>query len=160
MAPNRIIAVGASVGGVESLSALVALLPKDIDAAVFIVEHLPPDYSSKLPDVLSRKTPLKAAHARDGEEINRGKIYVAPPDHHLLVQEDRVVVARGPKENRFRPSIDALFRSIAYEFGPRAIGIVLSGALDDGTSGLWSIKRHRGVTVFKIHRKLLLTRCR
>lgn len=70
-----------------------------------------------------------------------------PPDHHLLVQEDRIVVARGPKENRFRPSIDALFRSIAYEFGPRAIGIVLSGALDDGTSGLWSIKRLRGVTV-------------
>jgi two-component system chemotaxis response regulator CheB len=86
---------------------------------------------------------------RDGEPIEPGKIYVAANDHHLLLEDDKVMVKRGPKENRFRPSIDALFRSAAYTYGPRVIGIVLSGLLNDGTSGLWTIKRLGGVAIIQ-----------
>ena len=143
----RIVTVGASAGGVESLSALVASLPADLDAAFFVVLHIPPNFVSSLPGILSRAGPLPAFHPRDGDDIRRGQIYVAPPDHHLLIEGNRVLVTRGPKENRNRPSIDALFRSAAYSHGPNVIGIVLSGALDDGTSGLWSIKRMGGIAI-------------
>ena len=87
------------------------------------------------------------ANARDKEPILLNRIYVAPPDRHLLLEENRVRVTRGPKENRFRPAVDPLFRSAAYVYGPRVIGIVLSGALDDGTSGLWTIKEHGGTAI-------------
>jgi two-component system, chemotaxis family, protein-glutamate methylesterase/glutaminase len=90
---------------------------------------------------------MKALHPEDGTKIKPGVIYVAPPDHHLLIESTRMAVKKGPKENRFRPSIDALFRSAAYNYGARAIGVILSGALDDGTSGLWSIKRLGGIAV-------------
>jgi two-component system chemotaxis response regulator CheB len=90
---------------------------------------------------------LKAVHPEDGAMMKAGHIYVAPPDHHLLIDGHSLAVKKGPKENRFRPSIDALFRSAAYCYGPRAIGVVLSGALDDGTSGLWSVKRLGGVAI-------------
>lgn len=92
-------------------------------------------------------SPLKAKHPRNGEVFKAGTIYVAPPDNHMLLEENRVLITRGPKENRFRPSVDALFRSAAYTFGPRVIGVVLSGYLDDGTSGLWSVKRLGGLVV-------------
>jgi len=144
---GRIIVIGASAGGVASLRALIAKLPKDIDAAIFVVLHIPPDGISVLPDILSRAGRLTASHPTDGEKIERGRIYVARPDHHLLIEEGHIGVKRGPKENRFRPSIDALFRSAAYNCGSRVIGVVLSGALDDGTSGLWTIKELGGVTV-------------
>ncbi|MCY0386561.1 chemotaxis protein CheB [Robbsia sp. Bb-Pol-6] len=148
MLPNRIVAIGSSAGGIETLCALFEHLPASVDAAFFVTQHLSPSYQSKLPSVLNRCTRLKAVHPpTEGMVVERGMIYVAPSDHHLLVEGDRVFVARGPKENRFRPSVDALFRSVAYVYGPRAIGVVLSGALDDGTSGLWSIKRLGGVAV-------------
>lgn len=147
MLSGRIITVGASAGGVQSLTALVASLPKDLDAAVFVVLHIPPNMVSSLPQILSKQGALPAIHPSDGDQIKSGIIYVAPPDHHLLVENDRVLVKRGPKENRNRPSIDALFRSAAYSYGAKVIGIVLSGALDDGTSGLWSIKRLGGVSI-------------
>jgi two-component system chemotaxis response regulator CheB len=147
MIPKHIVTVGASAGGVKSLSALVASLPADLDAAIFVVLHIPANLISNLPDILSSKGPLKAVHPTDGDEIERGKIYVAPPDHHLLIEANHLLVTRGPKENRNRPSVDALFRSAAYSYGPRVIGIVLSGALDDGTSGLWSIKRMGGIAI-------------
>lgn len=102
---------------------------------------------SSLPQILSNQGPLQAVHPADGDRIEAGTISVAPPDHHLLIEDGRVLVKRGPKENRNRPSVDALFRSAAYSHGPKVIGIVLSGALDDGTSGLWSIKRLGGVPV-------------
>jgi two-component system, chemotaxis family, protein-glutamate methylesterase/glutaminase len=114
---------------------------------VFVVLHVAPFVHSNLPEILTTSGALPAHHARDGEKIIAGRIYVAPPDHHLLVEKGHVVVRKGPKENRFRPSIDALFRSAAYSHGSRAIGVVLSGALDDGTSGLWSIKRLGGTTI-------------
>jgi two-component system, chemotaxis family, protein-glutamate methylesterase/glutaminase len=144
---DRAIVMGASAGGVEALSEVVAALPADLNVPVFVVLHVPPYLPSCLPDILSRAGPLTAVHPADGAKIQPGLIYIAPPDHHLLIADDRVAVTKGPKENRFRPSIDVLFRSAAYTCGTRAIGVVLSGALDDGTSGLWSIKRLGGLAI-------------
>lgn len=148
MAPDfSIVVIGASAGGVPALQAVVASLPADLAAAVFVVLHIRPDAVSRLPEIISRSGPLSAQQAEDGDKIRAGCIYVAKPDHHLLVDKTHVGVKKGPKENRFRPAIDALFRSAAYTHGPRVIGVVLSGALDDGTSGLWSIKRLGGTTI-------------
>ena len=144
---QRSIVIGASAGGVEALQAVVARLPAELPAPVFVVLHLPPYAASALPEILTRAGPLPAIHPPDGTPIKAGVIYVAPPDHHLLIEAGAVAVKKGPKENRFRPSVDALFRSAAYVCGPRAIGVILSGALDDGTSGLWSIKRLGGITI-------------
>jgi two-component system, chemotaxis family, protein-glutamate methylesterase/glutaminase len=144
---GRGIVIGASAGGVEALKELVARLPADLPAAVFVVLHIPPFVASNLPAILARAGPMPAVHPRDGQPVEAGVIYVAPPDHHLLIEGERVAVKKGPKENRFRPSIDALFRSAAYVYRARAIGVVLSGALDDGTSGLWTIKRLGGVAI-------------
>ena len=129
------------------LQALVAGLPADFPAAVLVVLHIPPDSASGLPTILSRCGPLPALHPHDGEALTAGRIYVAPPDPHLLVEGERVGVKKGPKENRFRPSVDALFRSAACHYGSRVAGVVLSGALDDGTSGLWTVKRLGGMCV-------------
>lgn len=142
-----IVAIGASAGGVESLKELVSELPADFAAPILVVLHVPAYRPSALPEILSRCGRLHAQHPQNGEKIKPGTIYVAPPDHHMLIERGGIAVAKGPKENRFRPSIDALFRSVAYSHGPRAIGIVLSGALDDGTSGLWTIKRLGGIAV-------------
>lgn len=144
---DRCIVLGASAGGVQSLSEVVSRLPADLKLPVFVVLHIPPYVASSLPDILNRVGPLNVVHANDGDMIKGGVIYVAPPDHHLLVENKHVAVTKGPKENRFRPSIDALFRSAAYVYGKGAIGVILSGALDDGTSGLWSIKRLGGIAI-------------
>jgi two-component system chemotaxis response regulator CheB len=100
-----------------------------------------------LPEILNRAGKLKAKHPNDGEPIKLGKIYIAPPDHHLLLESDRIRLTKGPKENRFRPAIDPLFRSAAYSYGSRVVGVVLTGALDDGTAGLWAIKDRGGIAV-------------
>ncbi|MDF7815867.1 chemotaxis protein CheB [Hymenobacter sp. YC55] len=142
-----IIVIGASAGGVTALVALVKTLPPTFPAPIFIVQHVPADSPSILPQLLGSASALPVRHPQDGEVIEAGVIYVARPDHHLLLEADRVLVTRGPKENRFRPSIDALFRSAAYTHGPRVIGIVLTGYLDDGTSGLWSVQRMGGCTI-------------
>jgi two-component system, chemotaxis family, protein-glutamate methylesterase/glutaminase len=142
-----IIVIGGSAGSVEAGRSLVRGLPRDLAAAVFFVLHVPPYRPSGLPAILSAVGPLEAHHACDGESIRSGRIYVAPPDHHMMIESGRVLVRRGPKENRSRPAIDALFRSAAYGYGPRVIGVLLSGMLDDGVSGLWSIKRLGGLTM-------------
>lgn len=147
MERGAIIVIGASTGGLPVLRQLVAGLPADLAAALFVVWHLPPEIDSVLPGVLSRAGALPAAHPRDGEVIAAGRIYVAPPDRHLLVERGRVRVTRGPKENRFRPAVDPLFRSAAFAYGPRVIGVVLSGALDDGSAGLRSVRRRGGTAV-------------
>ncbi|HUP13781.1 MAG TPA: chemotaxis protein CheB, partial [Niastella sp.] len=132
MEKRNIIVIGASAGGFEAINRLVASLPPDLDAAVFIVWHMSPDITGVLPKVLNRQKTILATHAIDKEPIVFNRIYVAPPDRHLILENGFVRVTRGPKENRFRPAVDPLFRSAAYIYGPRVIGIILSGALDDG----------------------------
>jgi two-component system chemotaxis response regulator CheB len=136
MAVDRIVVIGASAGGVAALELLVAGLPADFPAAVLIVLHMAATQKSLLAGILSRAGPLPAASAMNGAQLRAGHIYVAVADRHLMVEQVRIRVTRGPKENHFRPSIDVLFRSAAYYFGTRAIGVVMSGALSDGSSGL------------------------
>jgi two-component system chemotaxis response regulator CheB len=146
-AGHDIVVIGASAGGLAALTELVAGLPADLPAAVFVVVHLFPTSSSSLPDILSSKGPLHASHAVHGEPISSGRIYVAPPDVHLMLRPGHVQVLRGPKENGHRPAVDALFRSASIAYGPRVIGVVLSGYQDDGTAGLMSIKARGGLAV-------------
>jgi two-component system, chemotaxis family, protein-glutamate methylesterase/glutaminase len=147
MLPRYLIVIGASAGGVEAVTDLVRHLPTDIDAAVFVTIHFPPTSASALPRILSRAGKLAATHAVDGQPIERGTIYLAPPDNHLLIFRDHVRLYRGPRENGNRPAIDPMFRSAALAYGPRVIGVVLTGSLDDGTSGLLAIKRRGGVAI-------------
>ena len=142
MSTRDIIVIGASAGGVEALVDLVRGLPANLPAAVFVVMHFPAQSPSAMPQILTRAGPLPAAHARHGEVIRPGRIYVAVPDHHLIVHREVVHLVRGPQENRCRPAIDPLFRSAAVAYGPRVIGVILSGSLYDGTVGLLAIKRH------------------
>lgn len=147
MARRDIIVVGASAGGVEALIQLAAGLSPYLDAAIFVVLHMPIDARSHLPKILSRSGPLVAGHASDGETIVSGRIYVAPPNHHLLLQAGQMRLTVGPRVNGVRPAIDALFQSAARAYGPRVIGVVLSGTLQDGTLGLDAIKLRGGVAV-------------
>lgn len=147
MPVHDIIVIGASSGGVSVLSSLVAMLPEDLPAAVFIVLHVRADVPSHLPAILNRTGRLPAAHAVDREPVRRGRIYVAPPGMQTYLQRGRICVKRGPHENSQRPAIDALFRTAAHHYGPRVIGIVLSGALDDGSAGLAAVKRAGGIAI-------------
>jgi two-component system chemotaxis response regulator CheB len=155
MATRDTIVIGASAGGVPALSRLVADLPSDLPAAVFIVLHIPADAPSLLPGIISREAALVVAHARDGEEIVPGRVYVASPDHHLLIEARQVKLVHGPKENLHRPSIDALFRSAARWAGPRVIGVVLTGARDDGTVGMRQIKQRGGIAIVQDPREAM-----
>jgi two-component system chemotaxis response regulator CheB len=144
-----IIVVGASLGGVEALQVLAAGLPANLDASVFVVLHIGIGIHGKshLPEILSNAGPLRAIHPKDGDEIQKGKIYVAPPDCHLFLAPDRIHLSHGPKENRTRPAINPLFRSAALAYSGRVIGVILTGRLDDGVAGLAEIKRRGGIAV-------------
>jgi two-component system, chemotaxis family, protein-glutamate methylesterase/glutaminase len=144
---KHLVVIGASSGGLEALRVLVAALPRDFSAALAVVMHMSPQSPGVIHEILSRSGPLPAVSARTGERLHAGRIYVAPPDHHLLIEPGRARLTKGPKENRFRPAVDPLFRSAAQIYGPRAIGVVLSGNLDDGTAGLWTIKRLGGTAI-------------
>lgn len=145
---NRdIVVVGASAGGVEPLRVITAGLDSDIPAAIFVVMHLPSDRPSALADILARHSALPVLPASDGHPIERGTVTVAIPGHHLSLEKGKTRVLKGPSENRHRPSVDVLFRSAARFYGERVIGVVLSGALDDGTAGLIAVKLRGGLAV-------------
>src|SRR5439155_16509186 len=131
-----IVAIGASAGGIQALEQLVGGLPPDFAGALFVVVHSSPAGGLILPRILDRRSALPARSAEDGEAIHPGTIYVAPPDHHLLIKPGRICCSRGPRENGFRPAVDPLFRTAASAYRARAVGVVLSGGLDDGTAGL------------------------
>jgi two-component system, chemotaxis family, protein-glutamate methylesterase/glutaminase len=147
MPGHDIIVIGASAGGVQTLVELIGALPRDLPASVFIVIHVAPFGTSAMPAILSRSGPLPAVHPRDNELIVPGKVYIAPPDHHLLLEPDRVRISRGATENGYRPAVDVLFRTAAQIYGPRVVGVVLTGNLDDGTAGLALIKKYGGTAV-------------
>jgi two-component system, chemotaxis family, protein-glutamate methylesterase/glutaminase len=146
MIGRNIIVIGASAGGIPALSELVAGLPEDLNAAVFIVLHIGAARSC-LPHILSRVSRLPVANALDGEAVVPGRIYVAPPDLHMLLEGGRIRLVRGPKENFTRPAIDPLFRSAALACGARVVGVVLTGLLRDGTAGLLAIKDRGGIAI-------------
>lgn len=146
--PNRdIIVVGGSAGAVEATRALAAALPADLPAAVFVVVHRGPQEPQLLGRILDAAGPLPAVEAEEGMRFERGRIYVAPPDRHLLVARDHLHVRRGPRENRMRPGVDPLFRSAAVGCSTRVIAVVLTGMLDDGTAGLRAVKRCGGLAL-------------
>jgi two-component system, chemotaxis family, protein-glutamate methylesterase/glutaminase len=142
-----VIVIGASAGGVGSLQRVAERLPPALPASVFVTLHLPEGVRSVLPRILERAGPLPAGHAQNGQTIEPGRIYIAPPGYHMTLERDRVRVSRGAREHGLRPAIDPLFRSAALAFGPRVIGVVLSGQLDDGTVGLAEIKHAGGIAV-------------
>lgn len=147
MAGHDLIAMGGSAGSVEALLRLVPHLPRDLGAAVLLTLHLPADSPSNLPRILSARGPLPARAARNGEQATPGVIHVARPDRHLELVDGKLQLTRGPRENGYRPAVDTLFRSVARARGPRAVGVVLSGALDDGAAGLLAVKRAGGLAV-------------
>jgi two-component system chemotaxis response regulator CheB len=144
---DRLVVIGASAGGIEALRAVVGALPADLPAAVLVVVHLQSGAESALPKVLARSSPLPARHPREGDPLDPGEILVAPPDHHMVVRDSRVHLSRGPRVNRQRPAVDALFRSAATTYGPGVVAVVLSGALDDGTLGAAVVAANDGVVL-------------
>jgi len=142
-----VVVIGGSAGSLEVLSRILAELPSSFPACVLVVLHTRADASGVLPRILSRTTALRVQHAETDLPLKHGHVYVAKPDCHLLVEGDRMLVTHGPRENGFRPAIDPLFRTAARSLGSRAIGVILSGALDDGTYGLGLVKHHGGIAV-------------
>ncbi len=147
MAVRQVVVCGASAGGVAALQDLVRGLRPDIPAAILVVMHVRPYIRSFLPEILGRAGRLPAEHARDGQQLEEGHIYVAPPNRHLLVYDAHMHLSHGPRENMSRPAINPTLRSVALAYDSRAIGVILSGALDDGTAGLLEVKRYGGVAI-------------
>ena len=144
---HDIIVVGASAGGVAALMELCRALPKDLRAAILVVIHTSPTSTGILPQVIGRAGPLPAQFPEQGETIKPGTIYIAPPNHHMLISDGVISLTYGPKENGFRPAVDPMFRTAARAFGTRVIGVILSGGLDDGSEGLLFIKKYGGLAV-------------
>lgn len=146
--PKFIVVIGASAGGLDALTEMVQTLQKGLDVAYCIVLHLSrKGIGDFVVHRLSQATSISCSLAEDGAEIKKDSIYIARPNQHLLVKDNTLILGGGPEENRFRPSIDVLFRSAAVAYSSYAVGIILSGMLDDGTSGMWAIKRSGGTCV-------------
>src|SRR3954453_3569729 len=146
--PNHdIMIIGTSAGGLEASIAIISNLPADFPAALFVVTHMSPEEPSLLPDILSHRGLLPAVHVTEGMPIEPGRIYCATPDHHLLIEPGHIHSLRGMKENGFRPAIDATLRTAARAYGPRVVGVILTGMLDDGTAGLLAVKRRGGYAI-------------
>jgi two-component system chemotaxis response regulator CheB len=147
MGHRDVVVLGASAGGVVALQQVLRDLPGHLAAAVFVVLHMPANGPGPLARILGLHSALPVHDAVDGERVRLGCVYVARPDRHLVVERDRVRVIDGPKQNRARPSVDALFQAAAAAFGPRVVGVVLTGSLDDGTAGLRAIKDGGGLAI-------------
>lgn len=147
MSNRDMIVIGGSSGATAPLKSILQRLPADLPAAVFVVLHIPARSLGLLSTVASAAGPLPAVQAEDGMPIEHGRLYIAAPDHHLLVTQGKIRLGRGPRENMVRPAIDALFNSAALAYGPRVIGVVLSGLLNDGAAGLNTIKRCGGTAI-------------
>jgi two-component system chemotaxis response regulator CheB len=147
LARHDIVVIGGSAGAIEALAELLAVLPEKLPAALFIVVHRATVAGDALPRILDAAGPLRVVDARDGEKIEHGRVYLAPPDAHLLIEAEFIRLGSGPHENMSRPAIDPLFRSAALNHGSRVVGIVLSGLMDDGVSGLAAIERRGGIVV-------------
>jgi two-component system, chemotaxis family, protein-glutamate methylesterase/glutaminase len=147
MSFKHLVVIGASAGGIEALKTLARELPPDFNAPICVVVHVAPQSPGVLHQILSRAGHLTALSPDSSERLRPGTIYVAPPDRHMLIEPGRIRLARGPRENRFRPAIDPLFRSAAQSYGPAAIGVILTGNLDDGTAGLSAVKQLGGVSI-------------
>jgi two-component system, chemotaxis family, protein-glutamate methylesterase/glutaminase len=147
MANHDVVAIGTSAGGVEALLYLAAHFRTDFPATVLVTIHLPSQFQSSLDEILSRAGTLPASFARDGLPLSKGRIYIAPPDRHLLVEDNKVQLGSGPRENNARPAIDPMLRSAAVCCCGRSIGVVLTGTLGDGASGLWAVSKCGGTTV-------------
>jgi two-component system chemotaxis response regulator CheB len=147
MPVRDIIVVGASAGGASALQQLLATLPADLPAAVFVTMHMFNRSDSPLAEILDQAGPLTVRYPRDGDIIEHGCVYVAPPDYHLVVHRSKIELQRGPKENMQRPCINVMFRSAALAYEERVAGVVLTGLLDDGAAGLWEIQQHGGSTI-------------
>ena len=144
---GRVFVIGASLSGIDTLARLMHLLPPDFPAPIFITQHVASHSPGMLPHILTGAGYLPAVHPKNGELFERGRVYVAPPDRHMLVQKGYVRLSHGPQENLARPAIDPLFRSAAAAYGPAVVGVVLTGQLDDGTSGLLAIKDRGGIAM-------------
>jgi two-component system, chemotaxis family, protein-glutamate methylesterase/glutaminase len=145
--PARVIGIAASAGGLEALRQVVGGLPADFPAAICVTLHIPATSRSLLAPILDRAGPLRAVAATEGLSLRPGVVYVAPADRHLLVGPDSVSLGRGPKENGSRPAADPMFRSLAASWGPRAVAVVLSGALDDGSAGAVAVAAAGGTVI-------------
>ena len=146
LASERIVVIGASAGGVSALRALTSGLVVPLRAPILIVLHTGA-HPSELPALLNAVGPTPAKHGEDGERVAPGQIYIAPPDRHMIVVNGYLRLTRGPKVNWARPAIDPLFQSAAENYGPAAIGVILTGNLSDGSAGLFEIKRHGGIAI-------------
>lgn len=147
MANRDIVVIGTSAGGIEALQQLFGALPAGLGAAVLVVLHTSNHAGSMLPEILGRASKLPVLHPKDGAPIEKGHIYIAAPDTHMIVERDAIRVIKGLRENRHRPAIDPLFRSTAAAFGRRVIGVILTGSLDDGTAGLMVVHARGGETI-------------
>jgi len=143
------VVIGTSAGGIEALKALLSGLPENFDAAVLVVLHTSKHAGSMLPQILQRAGPLPVQHPCDKTPIEKGHVYIAPPDFHMIVEGDVIRIIQGPRENLHRPAIDPLFRSAAASYGRRVIGVVLTGLLDDGTSGLMVVRAQEGESIIQ-----------
>jgi two-component system chemotaxis response regulator CheB len=144
---RQIIVIGGSSGALRPLQHILKALPADLPAAVFAVLHVAPYGGTGLFDHLARLTPMKSVVGQDGDPLENGKIVFAPPDNHLVIKSDHIRVVRTPRENLWRPSVDVLFRSAAVAHDSHVTGVILSGALDDGSAGLAAVKRCGGVAI-------------
>lgn len=147
MARRDVIAIGGSLGAVDAVKQLLRDLPTGFDASIFVVIHVGARGKNLLAGIFGEHAAMPVSTATDGERVKQGHAYIAPADHHLLVMDGVMRLGRGPRENLSRPALDPLFRSVGICYGPRAIGVVLSGRLNDGAAGLADLKRCGGMAV-------------